>query len=122
MNRLNPLISGLHQEDAWMIVDFLDKAPICCITWEFDPTLEKVLHFGFFYRKIFRRVRKILYSYHKNHQFCGDVLSRMMVSQNLDVFHPYDGVRRFSDFAKGRKQMLDTLAGFWPWWLRSASK
>ena len=28
------------------------------------------------------------------------------------------GVRRFSDFAEGRKQMLDTLAGYWPWWLR----
>ena len=73
------------------IVDFLDKALIGCITWEFDPTTGKVLHFGFFYCKIFRRIGKILYSYHKNRQFCGDVISRMMVSQNLDVFHPYDG-------------------------------
>ena len=85
------------------IVDFLDKAPIGCITWEFNPTTRKVLHFGFFYRKIFQRIGNILYSYHKNRQFCDNVIGQMMVSQNLDVYHPYDGVSRFSDFAKETK-------------------
>ena len=63
----------------------------------------KVLHFGFFYRKIFQCIGNILYSYHKNRQFCGDVIGRMMVSQNLNVCHPYDGVSRFSNFAKEKK-------------------
>ena len=85
------------------IIDFVDKAPISFITWEFDPTTGKLLHFGFFYRKIFRRIGKILYSYHKNRQFCGDVIGQMMVCQNLDVFHPYGGVKRPSDFAEGKK-------------------
>lgn len=73
------------------------------ITWEYDVTTGKVLHFGYFYRKIFRGVGKILYSFHKNGEFSGNVISRMRVSQNLKVNHPYHGVKSSSDFSAGKK-------------------
>ena len=133
MNRINPLISRLHQEDAWVrflifcffVVILFWYGFFLCLYWfsnmfsddcwflgqstdrlhymEFDPTTGKVLHFGFFYCKIFRHIGKILYLYHKNRQFCGDVISWMMVSQNLDVFHPYDGGEEVFWFRWGKK-------------------
>ena len=71
--------------------------------WEFDVTMGNILHFEYFYRKIYRGVGKILYSFHKKGEFSNNVINRMRVSRDLKVIHPFPGVKSPSDFSAGKK-------------------
>ena len=82
------------------------------ITWEFDVTMEKVLHFGYFYRKIYRDVGKILYSFHKKSEFSGNVINRLRVSRDLNVTHTFLRVKSLSDFSVGKKADIRHLNGW----------
>ncbi|KAK9988135.1 hypothetical protein SO802_028374 [Lithocarpus litseifolius] len=108
--KLTNVIPSLRREQEWTIEQLLRiKAAEEFIVWEIDVTTGKVLYFGYFYRKIFRGVGKILYSFHKKGEFSGNVINRMRVSQNLKVNHLYDGVKSPSDFAAGKKSRYSAL-------------
>uniref|UniRef100_A0A7N2MZA3 Uncharacterized protein n=1 Tax=Quercus lobata TaxID=97700 RepID=A0A7N2MZA3_QUELO len=95
----SPRISP-QKDDERSLLDFLEQIPPEKVTWEFDAT-KKVLHFGPYHRTIFKRIADILYSYHKNNLFSGDVIGRMRVDSNGHITHPYEPVKTSN--LEGRK-------------------
>ncbi|XP_030944587.1 uncharacterized protein LOC115969154 isoform X2 [Quercus lobata] len=101
-----PPRNSSETDEEWSFLDFLEKIPPAKVTWEFD-NMNKVLHFGQYFRKIFMGIADILYSYHKSNLFSGDVIGRMRIHNDLRITHPYTPANTsHNDYLDGRSRKM----------------